>query len=188
MTLRPKALELAILGRLLQGPGHGYLIRKHLIAVFGAMHTISYGSLYPALQRLTARGLVCDCGAGVARLVGGRSRRVYHITPDGREYLIQDVGDTAAADWEDDDFGARFSLLDQASSQTRVGLMRGRRAYAKSRLARLQANVQPDFDPYTKELVRHAAEMISLEIEWLDQLIAKEEDANSGAQLIKENR
>ena len=103
MSLRPQTLELAILGRLMQGPLHGYYLRKYLTSVLGALHSISYGSLYPALRRLTERGLICDCGAGIARLVGGRSRRVYHITPQGEEYLVRQLSVPDSAAWTDDD-------------------------------------------------------------------------------------
>ncbi len=188
MSLRPQTLELAILGRLMQGPGHGYVLRKYLIAVLGAGHSVSYGSLYPALRRLTERGLICDCGAGLARLVGGRSRRIYHITQAGEEHLVQRLADTDAGTLGDDDFGVHFSLLGSARPETRLGVLSGRRVHSEARLAVLRDVVQSDFDGYTKELVRYATEVITRELEWLDRLIAVEEAADTGAILIKENR
>ena len=183
MPLRPKTLELAILGRLMQGPCHGYVLRKHLVAVVGALHSVSYGSLYPALRRLTERGLICDCGAGLARFVGGRSRRVYHITELGQELAEAD-----SASWADDDFGVRFSLLGSTAATTRIDILRGRREHSETRLTNLLASVQADFDRYTTELLRHSGEMIARELEWLDQLIAAEEAADHGAAIIKENK
>ncbi len=188
MSLRPQTLELAILGRLMQGPLHGYYLRKYLTSVLGALHSISYGSLYPALRRLTERGLICDCGAGIARLVGGRSRRVYHITPQGEEYLVRQLSVPDSAAWTDDDFGVRFSLLGATQPQARLGILAGRRAHIQARLLALRDSVQADFDRYTTELVRHASETIIRELEWLDQLIAAEEAADSGVKVIKENR
>lgn len=188
MSLRPQTLELAILGRLMQGPSHGYVLRKYLIAVLGAGHSISYGSLYPALRRLTENGLVCDCGAGLARLVSGRSRRIYHITAAGEQHLVQRLSDADVSAWGDDDFGVRFSLLGAARPETRLGVLTGRRAHTEGRLAVLRDAVQADFDSYTKELVRYATEVITRELEWLDRLIAAEEAADTGAILIKENR
>lgn len=188
VPLRPKTLELAILGRLMQGPCHGYVLRKHLVAVVGALHSVSYGSLYPALRRLTERGLICDCGAGLARFVGGRSRRVYHITELGQERLMQELAEADSASWADDDFGVRFSLLGSTAATTRIDILRGRREHSETRLTNLLASVQADFDRYTTELVRHAGEMIARELEWLDQLIAAEEAADHGAAIIKENK
>jgi len=188
VPLRPQTLELAILGRLVQGPCHGYVLRKHVIAVVGARHSISYGSLYPALRRLTERGSICDCGAGLARFVAGRSRRVYHITEAGQGYLMQELADTDSANCADDDFGVRFSLLGSAEAATRIGILQGRREHSLARLTKLRTSVPADFDRYTTELVRYAGEMISRELEWLDHLIAVEEAADHGVVMIKENK
>ena len=51
-------LEFAILGLLHQSPMHGYELRKQLSQVLGGMRSISYGSLYPALKRMHAAGLI----------------------------------------------------------------------------------------------------------------------------------
>ena len=48
-------LEFAVLGLLHEDPLHGYELRRQLSAQLGAFRTLSYGSLYPALQRLEAR-------------------------------------------------------------------------------------------------------------------------------------
>jgi len=51
-------LELAILGLLLDSPMHGYELRKRLTGLLGAFRAFSYGSLYPALRRMQADGLI----------------------------------------------------------------------------------------------------------------------------------
>ena len=51
-------LELAILGLLLESPMHGYELRKRLTGLLGAFRAFSYGSLYPALRRMQADGLI----------------------------------------------------------------------------------------------------------------------------------
>ena len=51
-------LEFAILGLLHQSPMHGYELRKQLAQVLGGLRSISYGSLYPALKRMHAAGLI----------------------------------------------------------------------------------------------------------------------------------
>src|SRR5918911_477235 len=53
-----RMLEFAILGLLQQSPMHGYELRKELAAVLGGLRSISYGSLYPALKRMQAAGLI----------------------------------------------------------------------------------------------------------------------------------
>ena len=51
-------LELAILGLLHEAPAHGYELRKQLGLRLGGFRLFSYGSLYPALRRLTRSGLI----------------------------------------------------------------------------------------------------------------------------------
>ncbi|PWQ83484.1 PadR family transcriptional regulator, partial [Enterococcus faecium] len=51
-------LELAILGLLQESPMHGYELRKRLTGLLGAFRAFSYGSLYPALRRMQAAGLL----------------------------------------------------------------------------------------------------------------------------------
>lgn len=49
-------LEIAILGLLKEQPMHGYDLRKRLRTDFGLLSSLSFGSLYPALNRLEADG------------------------------------------------------------------------------------------------------------------------------------
>ncbi len=51
-------LELAILGLLMQGPMHGYDLRKRIREEFGPLANLSFGSLYPALGRMERAGAV----------------------------------------------------------------------------------------------------------------------------------
>jgi len=51
-------IELAILGLLKERPMHGYDLRKRLKDDFGPLANISYGSLYPALERLEKTGAI----------------------------------------------------------------------------------------------------------------------------------
>ena len=55
-------IELAILGLLKEGPMHGYDLRKRLKNDFGPLANISYGSLYPALERLEKAGAITPVG------------------------------------------------------------------------------------------------------------------------------
>ncbi len=59
-------IELAILGLLKERPMHGYDLRKRLKDDFGPLANISYGSLYPALERLEKAGAITPIipGAG----------------------------------------------------------------------------------------------------------------------------
>ncbi|MDQ1403251.1 MAG: hypothetical protein QOG03_1567, partial [Actinomycetota bacterium] len=51
-------LELAILGLLKEQELHGYELKKRLGDTLGPLSSVSFGSLYPALNRLEAAGAV----------------------------------------------------------------------------------------------------------------------------------
>lgn len=86
-------LELAILGLLLESPMHGYELRKRLTGLLGAFRAFSYGSLYPALRRMQAAGLIAEDAAPAGTPVR-RARRVYRLTDAGRQRFTELVADT----------------------------------------------------------------------------------------------
>ena len=51
-------LELAVLGILKEQPLHGYELKKRLSETLGPLSSVSFGSLYPALNRLESAGAV----------------------------------------------------------------------------------------------------------------------------------
>ena len=82
-------LELAILGLLLESPMHGYELRKRLTGLLGAFRAFSYGSLYPALRRMQADGLIVEDTAPAGTTVLRRARRVYQLTDAGRQRFTE---------------------------------------------------------------------------------------------------
>ncbi len=74
------------------GAQHGYAIREALREHSGGRFDLPTGTIYPALRRLEAAGLV----KGTWSEAGGRRRRTYELTPAGRWRL---AGDRAA--WRD---------------------------------------------------------------------------------------
>src|SRR2546430_12697388 len=87
VSRRTGVLELSVLGLLADTPMHGYELRKRLGAVLGAFRAFSYGSLYPCLKALVARGWITEevpTPGRSARAAGGRSRIVYKLTAEGK--------------------------------------------------------------------------------------------------------
>jgi transcriptional regulator len=84
----PGTLEMLILKALSAGPNHGYGIAKYLHGVSGELLLVEEGSLYPALQRLRAKGLV---SAAWRQTPTKRRARYYTITTAGRRALGQEV-------------------------------------------------------------------------------------------------
>lgn len=76
------------LGVLSQGDATGYEIKKAFEAHYSHFFEASYGSIYPALNRLTGEGLVaCTEHAQAKR----PDKKVYTITPAGRLAFLDDL-------------------------------------------------------------------------------------------------
>jgi DNA-binding PadR family transcriptional regulator len=187
---RPGVLELAVLGLLHETPMHGYELRKRLNSVLGAFRAFSYGSLYPCLKDLLARGLIAKeqpLGAAPRPLAGRRSKIVYRLTADGKERLQDLLTQTGPAAWEDDGFGVRFALFGQTRADVRIRILEGRRSRLEERVESFRASLartRERVDSYTLELQRHGLESAEREVRWLNELIASERqsDAGPGAQ------
>ena len=73
-----------VLAALLGGPLHGYAIMKRAEELSGGRVRLAAGTLYTALDRLTAEGHVRLVGE---ETVGGRVRRTYGLTESGSASL-----------------------------------------------------------------------------------------------------
>ena len=73
-----------VLASLLAGPLHGYAIIKRAEELSGGRVRLATGTLYTALDRLTAEGCV---QLGSEETVAGRIRRAYGLTEDGATML-----------------------------------------------------------------------------------------------------
>ena len=59
---RTGVLEFAVLGLLYRTPMHGYELSKQLNMLLGTFRALSYGTLYPCLNKLYAEGLIAREG------------------------------------------------------------------------------------------------------------------------------
>ncbi|HKE64064.1 MAG TPA: PadR family transcriptional regulator [Micromonosporaceae bacterium] len=73
-----------VLASLMDGPRHGYAIIKHAEEASHGRVRLSTGTLYTALDRLTAEGHVRPLETEV---VNGRTRRSYELTETGATAL-----------------------------------------------------------------------------------------------------
>lgn len=79
-------LDLIVLQLLRAEPTNGYDLTLRIQAISRDVLTINAGSLYPALYRLEARGLIA---AEWAETEKGRKAKVYSVTPAGRKHLAE---------------------------------------------------------------------------------------------------
>ena len=78
-------LDLLILRTLLPGPSHGHAIAKHIQRTSEDLLQVETGSLYPALHRLEAQGLVAASWQLSDR---GKQAKYYRLTARGRKQLL----------------------------------------------------------------------------------------------------
>lgn len=193
-------LELPILGLLVEEPMHGYELKKRLDEQLGAVAGVSYGSLYPALNRLERGGAIeaVDPAAESAPIpatgsIGGetaaarmrrrlttskRKRKEYRITETGHELLrellraTEDAGDDRA-------FALKLAFCRFLERDDRIALFERRRAWLSEKLGRIRTALTPGDDRrttdlYTRSLIEHDNEATLREMEWVDELIAGE--------------
>jgi len=84
MALLQGTLDLLILRTLLFGPQHGQGIARTIEQQAEDALLVDHGSLYPALQRLEARGWI---GAEWGTSENNRKARFYTLTKAGRKQL-----------------------------------------------------------------------------------------------------
>jgi DNA-binding PadR family transcriptional regulator len=179
-------LEFAILGLLQQSPMHGYELRKELAAVLGGLRSISYGSLYPALKRMQAAGLIASdeptprslLPADAPALTGRRGKVVYTITAEGKERFHDLVSQTGPEAYDDEGrFGVHLAFFRHTAADVRLRILEGRRRTVERQRDGLRASLgrtRARLDRYTLELQRHGLDSVDREVRWLSELIARE--------------
>jgi DNA-binding PadR family transcriptional regulator len=193
---RTGVLEFAVLGLLHRTPMHGYELSKHLNSLLGAFRALSYGTLYPCLNKLYEEGLIAkEDAAGVPRSVvtrggvakasatKGRSKIVYRLTAEGKERLQDLLAESGPAAWDDEGFGVHFAFFGQTRADIRLRILEGRRSRLEERMEGVRvvlARTAERVDSYTLELQRHGLESVEREVRWLNELIASERRSEQG--------
>lgn len=83
-----------VLAALFDGPLHGYAIIKRAEEASHGRVRLATGTLYTALDRLSAEGLVALASEEV---VNGRTRRSYRLTDSGRSAVLGEAQRMAEA-------------------------------------------------------------------------------------------
>jgi DNA-binding PadR family transcriptional regulator len=170
-------LDFAILGLLHEAPMHGYELRKRLHDVLGAWRTFSYGSLYPTLRRLLRSGLIAE-EAPDPRKWGGRAKRVYKLTAEGKEHFAGMLVDAGPQTWDDESFGVHMAFFSRTPAEIRMRILEGRRRCVEERREGFRSAISragEQIDRYTRELHRLGLETSEREVRWLNELIASEQ-------------
>ncbi|MEI2731814.1 MAG: PadR family transcriptional regulator [Dermatophilaceae bacterium] len=181
MSRRGELLEFAVLGLLHESPMHGYELRKRLNTALGAFRALSYGSLYPCLRDLLAKGWVVETVPGGSSALAGatskRARIVYELSADGKEHFQEQLASAGPTAWDDEGFDVHFAFFARTAAEVRLRILEGRRSRLEERLANIReasARNRERMDAYTAALQRHGEERAEREVRWLDELIHAE--------------
>ena len=166
-------LELALLGLLREAPVHGYELRKQLVLRLGGLRAYSYGSLYPALRRLTRAGLIVEESGSPSK----RARKVYRITAEGKERLDELLAEAGPHAWDDEGFGIHLAFFARTPTETRMRILEGRRRCVEERREGMRSALTKageQIDRYTKQLQQLGLDACEREVRWLNELIENE--------------
>lgn len=188
MAKRHDVLEFAVLGMLADGPLHGYELRKRLAGVLGPFRALSYGSLYPCLRRVQAKGLIEEVSVTPALdseappLSGRRARVVYSLTADGKEEFAAWANSPGPEAYEDEGFAAHLAFFSRTEERARLRILEGRRSRLEERVDALRdslARSRERVDAYTLQLQQHGLDGAEREVRWLNELIQNERSSST---------
>jgi PadR family transcriptional regulator, regulatory protein AphA len=121
--MKMTAVTPVLLGLLAMRPRSGYDIKTVVDRSTRFFWAASYGQIYPELKRLEEEGLI----EGEDRPNGGRSRRVYSLTPAGHEALLDWMRSEITTIELRDESLLRLFFADAVPSEGALQLLEGRK-------------------------------------------------------------
>ena len=166
--MQPTAVTWVVLGLVALKPRSGYEIKSSVDRSIRHFWAASYGQIYPELRRLEEEGWI----AGEDDPRGGRSRRVYRITPTGKAALSGwFAGRETRIEMRDESL-LRLFFADTMTVEYGLGLLRARREGYRQMLEYLRSlddgSGQPD-PPFVDLVYRWGLDYCEWGIEWCKQ-------------------
>ena len=173
-------MRLPFLALLAEAPRHGYELKQAFDQRFGeALPPLNGGQVYTTLQRLERDGLVT--GHGVPD--DGRQKRVYELTPAGRDALAEWISEPAAPTRLRDEFFLKLVLAGLSGIADPAQLIERQRRECLESLRAL-SRVAEDGDAVSSLLAEGAALHLEADLKWLElceQRLLQEETDGNGA-------
>jgi DNA-binding PadR family transcriptional regulator len=174
--MRPGGVEYVILGALAMRPLTGYEIKQLVDNATRFFWAASYGQIYPELRRLEEAGLV----VGEAECQGGRQRKRYALTPDGRERLHAWLRDPNAGCETRDEGLLKLFFARDLDEDGQLAVIRALRADREAVLEALRDIERRDYARASGRLVlelglRHHEAMVDVLTEMEQRLVSTTE-------------
>ena len=174
---RLTGFEHVLLGMIFIQPSTGYDLKRRFATTPIGVYQPSSGALYPALDRLERRGLLRSEAPPPTE--GGRPRRLYHLTEDGRQAHLGWVREPVGPDTVSQDLGMhllRFVMMGHAlSEQAVLEFLASLRAALAGFVASLEQSARATDaggNPYVGLAVEHGLAVHRASLAWAEQAIA----------------
>ncbi|HEV2373766.1 MAG TPA: PadR family transcriptional regulator [Streptosporangiaceae bacterium] len=162
-------MRLPLLALLAKEPAHGYELKTQLEQVFGlAYPPPNIGQIYLTLQRLERAGLVH--GQDVVQ-ASRPNKRVYELTPAGREAVNAWLEEPSDGPRVRDDFFMKLALAPLAGDTDRLGLINRQRRHYLSQMRSLSraAASTPSAERISRLLIEGAILHVQADLDWLER-------------------
>jgi DNA-binding PadR family transcriptional regulator len=160
--------DLLLLASLLDGPKHGYALKKRIGLLLGqaALHN---NIVYPLLKRFVEDGWVIRRAAAGER---GQTREMYSLTKAGKQVLLERISELTEKDAASADaLRLRVGMFSALEPEKRVAILQSRDAFLTRRMERLDAVVKHlPLDPWSREVVSFLRSQVEAERDWLKRL------------------
>ncbi|MBC7248317.1 MAG: PadR family transcriptional regulator [Actinobacteria bacterium] len=163
------SVKYAILGLLHYEDMHGYRIKKHIEHNFGHMWTINYGQIFTALRKMEDEGLVVMRDL-VPSDNGGPRRKVYSITPAGREEFSRWLASAPEKEMLiRDPFLLRFVFFGFGDPRRALEILEGQIESYEKQLRRRRDNLERwrHHGDYVRLMAELGVQFNELYLEWL---------------------
>jgi PadR family transcriptional regulator AphA len=179
MSANGTAVTPVVLGLLSHGPRSGYDIKAIVDRSTRFFWAASYGQIYPELRRLEDQGLI----KGKDAPNGGRTRRVYELTADGRKALVDWLlGNTVTIELRDESL-LRLFFADALPHEQALMLLEGRKRGHEEYLEVLRAiDERPGTDPpFTDLVLRWGLAFNEWGVKWCEEQLRRLRDETKAA-------
>ncbi|MFQ3546285.1 PadR family transcriptional regulator [Halobacillus rhizosphaerae] len=182
--------ELFILGELKDKPMHGYLLQYVLGKIIGPDRKMSWGVLYPLLQRLTKEGYITQT---LQEQSGpGRPKKILKITDKGLSRFDELMEEPAEYDQNTEDlFHIKLSNFHHINEKLRLAILEQHKSYLLYLLDYVEENrslvmdqeeIKNDEKTSINSVLTHRSKRIEADLQWLKQEMehVKEEKYDTG--------
>jgi DNA-binding PadR family transcriptional regulator len=160
--------DLLILATLLDGPKHGYAIKKQAAQMTGraAMHN---NLVYPLLQRFVQKSWLTQREMAGQR---GQRRQMYTITAAGRRALVESLSKFGSGEARSAEaFNLRVGFFDLLPAEARAEILARRKAYLEGRAAQLERIKETiEMERWGRETVEFSGRQARAELAWIARL------------------